>query len=945
MNKFINIKGAKTHNLKNINISIPKYKFCVITGLSGSGKSSLAFDTIYAAGQRKYVESLSAYARQFLQLMDKPDVDYIDGLSPAISVEQKSTSHNPRSTVGTTTEIYDYLRLLYARIGEAKCPDHNITLKPKTIKQIIDEILKTKLSKKIMILSPVVRNQKGSFKNLFDKFLKEGFIRGRIDKEITELSSAPILSPQKKHNIDIIIDRLRVTDSEETLSRLSDSIELATSLTNGLVCITEFNEDNSDVIYSTTYACPLCDYSIPPLEPNNFSFNNPNGACSTCAGLGIQEIIEPNSVINDESLSLAQGAIKGWGIDSSYSFSIIEALAKHYNFSINTPFKDLSDDIKNLIFYGTKGEKIKIFMTYNSSITSKETPFEGIIPRLKRRYTEATTIQKDEYKKYLTTVTCPCCQGDRLNKPYRNVFINNISLPKLVSLTIADNLKFFNELPKYLTPVENQIAEKIVKEIKERLQFLVNVGLDYLNLNRMSETLSGGESQRIRLASQIGSGLTGVMYVLDEPSIGLHQSDNDKLLDTLNKLKDLGNTLIVVEHDEDTIRQADHIIDIGPGAGIYGGEIVAQGNYEDIINNQNSITGMYLSHKLTIPIPKNRKSSNKFIKLKGAKLNNLKNISVSIPCGIFTCVTGVSGSGKSTLVNETIYPLIANKNKTLSLKNLKICDSIEGLEYIDKVINIDQSPIGRTPRSNPATYIDLFTSIRELFSKTNEARAKGYNVSRFSFNVKGGRCEACQGEGLIKIEMNFLPTVYITCDECKGKRYNQETLKITYKNKNISEVLDMDVKTALDFFSAIPNIKKKLETLCEVGLSYIKLGQSATTFSGGEAQRIKLAKELSKKDTGNTFYILDEPTTGLHFHDVNQLLTVLLKLRDKGNTILVIEHNLDVIKTADYIIDLGPKGGVNGGEVVAIGTPEDVAKCLDSYTGKYLKKYLSDGKI
>jgi excinuclease ABC subunit A len=940
MAKEIIIKGAKTHNLKNIRVNIPKDCFCVITGLSGSGKSSLAFDTIYAEGQRKYVESLSSYARQFLQLMDKPDVEYIEGLSPAISIEQKSTSHNPRSTVGTITEIYDYLRVLYARIGEARCPQHGNILKASTIKQMQDEILKIPTDSKIMILAPIVRNRKGEYKLLLDNMARAGYIRAKIDGEICDLSDPPELDLHKKHNIEIIIDRLKKRDDDIFLQRIADSLETALKLTNGIASVSLIDEPQiNDLVFSQNYSCLKCGYSIQELEPRNFSFNNPAGACPTCLGLGAIEIFLPDSFIVDEYLTLREGAIKYWSPSAKNNFAILSSLAKHYGFSLDTPYNQLSNNIKDLIFFGNNNEQIEIKMILeNGGLYQRKTSFDGVIQSINKKFKEGFNSQKEELSKYITARECTECNGARLKEAYRNVFINNLSLPQLGSLTIKENLNFFKNLK--LSLQQETIANRLIKEITSRLQFLVNVGLDYLTINRSADTLSGGESQRIRLASQIGSGLTGVMYVLDEPSIGLHQRDNEKLLESLFHLRDLGNSVIVVEHDEDTIRKADHIIDVGPGAGIHGGQIVAQGSINDIVNEPSSITGMYLSGVKKIAIPKRKAMGDKFIKLSGAKGNNLKNISISIPCGLLTCVTGVSGSGKSTLVNNTLY-IIAQK--VLNNAKNSIPDpyqNIEGLEYFDKVINIDQSPIGRTPRSNPATYVDFFTAIRELFANTRESRARGYTPGRFSFNIKGGRCEACHGDGVIKVEMNFLPDVYVKCDECCGKRFNKETLDITYKNKTIQDVLNMSVEEALEFFEAIPTIKKKLQTLSDVGLSYITLGQQATTLSGGEAQRIKLAKELSKISSGKTLYILDEPTTGLHFQDVDMLLNVLFKLRDAGNTIVVIEHNLDVIKCADYIIDLGPEGGNNGGEVIAIGTPEQVSKNEKSYTGIFLNKIL-----
>lgn len=941
MNNEIIIKGAKTHNLKNISLRIPKNKFCVITGLSGSGKSSLAFDTLYAEGQRKYVESLSSYARQFLQLMDKPDVEMIEGLSPAISIEQKSTSHNPRSTVGTITEIYDYLRLLYARIGEARCPEHGYVLKAQTIKQMIDSSLELPEGSKVMILSPVVRNRKGEYKVLLDNLARDGYIRVRIDNDTYDLSDPPTLDLQKKHTIEVIVDRLKIKSDETTRIRISDSLERALKLSDGLASVVSMTDDFEPLEFSAKYSCPECGYSVSEIEPRNFSFNNPAGACPCCLGLGVQEVFTPEAFIVDDKASIREGAIKGWSPTSTFNFATISALSKQYGFSLDVPLNKLSSKIMNIIFYGTGNEEIEVVQKFRSGSEFKtQKSFEGIVPQMTKKYQAARDYERDEYTRYLTTVPCPECNGARLKKAYRHVFVNNKNLPDLCNLTIAECLEFFNSLP--LTPQQEQIAAKVLKEIRERLSFLVNVGLSYLTLSRSAETLSGGEAQRIRLASQIGSGLTGVMYVLDEPSIGLHQRDNTKLLESLYHLRDLGNTVIVVEHDEDTIRRADHIIDIGPGAGEHGGTIVAEGSVEDIIKSETSVTGKYLSGRCCIPIPKRKKSDGKYLCITNATGHNLKGVDLKIPRGLLTCITGVSGSGKSTLINDTLYAIAQRRlNGAVNIKPAPYGD-IDGLELFDKVINVDQTPIGRTPRSNCATYVDFFTPIRELFAQTQEARARGYTAGRFSFNIKGGRCEACQGDGIIKVEMNFLPDVFVTCDECGGKRYNKETLDITYKGKNISDVLNMTVAEALEFFDAIPPLRKKLQTLSDVGLSYIRLGQPATTLSGGEAQRIKLAKELSRKDTGKTLYILDEPTTGLHFQDVNMLLQVLFRLRDQGNSIVVIEHNLDVIKSADHIIDLGPEGGEGGGRIIAEGTPEQVAKVKTSYTGQFLDKILKN---
>ncbi|SFP67611.1 excinuclease ABC subunit A [Ruminobacter amylophilus] len=939
MNNEIIIKGAKTHNLKNISLRIPKNRFCVITGLSGSGKSSLAFDTLYAEGQRKYVESLSSYARQFLQLMDKPDVEMIEGLSPAISIEQKSTSHNPRSTVGTITEVYDYLRLLFARIGEARCPEHGYVLKAQTVKQMIDSCLALPEDSKIMILSPVVRNRKGEYKVLLDNLARDGYIRVRIDNDTYDLSDPPTLDLQKKHTIEVVVDRLKIKTDESSRIRISDSLERALKLSDGLASVVSMTDDFPPLEFSSKYSCPECGYSVSEIEPRNFSFNNPAGACPCCLGLGIQEVFTPEAFIVDDKASIRDGAIKGWSASSTFNFATMDALSKQYGFSLDIPLNKLSSKILNIIFYGTGDKEIEVVQKFrNGSEFKSSKSFEGIVPQMTRKYQTARDYEKDEYTRFLTSVPCPECNGARLKKAYRNVFVNNINLPDLCNLTIAESLEFFNNLT--LNPQQEQIASKVLKEIRERLSFLVNVGLSYLTLSRSAETLSGGEAQRIRLASQIGSGLTGVMYVLDEPSIGLHQRDNTKLLESLYHLRDLGNTVIVVEHDEDTIRRADHIIDIGPGAGEHGGSVVAEGTVEDIIKSKDSVTGKYLSGKCSIAIPKRKKSDKQYLVVKNATGHNLKGVDLKIPKGLFTCITGVSGSGKSTLINDTLYAIAQRRlNGAVNIKPAPY-KSIDGLELFDKVINVDQTPIGRTPRSNCATYVDFFTTIRELFAQTQEARARGYTSGRFSFNIKGGRCEACQGDGIIKVEMNFLPDVYVTCDECNGKRYNKETLDITYKGKNISDILNMTVDEALEFFEAIPPLRKKLQTLADVGLAYIRLGQPATTLSGGEAQRIKLAKELSRKDTGRTLYILDEPTTGLHFQDVNMLLQVLFKLREQGNTIVVIEHNLDVIKSADHIIDLGPEGGEGGGQIIAEGTPEQVAKIKESYTGQFLAKIL-----
>lgn len=940
--KNIEIRGARTHNLKNINVVIPRDKLVVITGLSGSGKSSLAFDTLYAEGQRRYVESLSAYARQFLSLMEKPDVDHIEGLSPAISIEQKSTSHNPRSTVGTITEIYDYLRLLYARIGEPRCPTHHLPLAAQTVSQMVDAIMALSVENRYMLLAPVVTERKGEFVKLFEQLSASGYIRVRVDGDIYDLSDPPVLELQKKHTIEVVVDRFRIRDDLKL--RLAESIETALSITNGIVKVANLDDPNSEeVIFSANFACPICGYSISELEPRLFSFNNPAGACPDCDGLGVQQYFDEKRIVQMPDVSLAAGAVKGWDRRNFYYFQMLKSLAEHYKFDIDLPFEQLPEKIKNIILHGSGDEEIVFVYTNDRGDSVKRThPFEGILNNLSRRYkeTDSQTI-REELAKYISNRACPSCQGSRLRVEARNVFIDDTNLPAISELSIHNAKAFFGALS--LSGQRAKIAEKILKEINERLQFLINVGLNYLTLSRSAETLSGGEAQRIRLASQIGAGLVGVMYVLDEPSIGLHQRDNTKLIDTLIHLRDLGNTVIVVEHDEEAILAADYLIDIGPGAGVHGGEIVAQGTPSDVMKNKNSLTGQYLSGKEKIEIPEKRTKMDKkkLLSLIGATGNNLKNVTLNIPVGLFTCITGVSGSGKSTLINDTLYPLAQNELNRAEKSDISPYKEIKGLDYFDKVIAIDQSPIGRTPRSNPATYTGFFTSIRELYSGVPEARARGYNPGRFSFNVKGGRCEACQGDGLIKVEMHFLPDVYVPCDVCQGKRYNRETLDIKYKGKSINQVLDMTVEEGRDFFDAVPMIARKLQTLVDVGLSYIKIGQSATTLSGGEAQRVKLAKELSKRDTGKTLYILDEPTTGLHFADVKQLLNQLHQLRDRGNTIVVIEHNLDVVKTADWIVDLGPEGGSGGGEIIAEGTPEDVAKCKHSYTGMYLKPILA----
>ncbi len=939
------IRGAKTHNLKNLNVTLPRNKLCVITGLSGSGKSSLAFDTLYAEGQRRYVESLSAYARQFLQLMDKPDVESIEGLSPAISIEQKSTSHNPRSTVGTITEIHDYLRLLWARIGEARCPEHGTILKARTVPQIVDEILSKEEGARYMLLAPVVRGRKGEYRQLFQQLAQDGFIRARVDGEIIDLSDPPELKLRIKHTIEVIVDRFKIRS--DLKQRLSESVETALKVADGLVLLSPMDEHQAsdEVLFSTHYSCPICGYSIPELEPRNFSFNNPHGACPECDGLGVKMVFDVNKIV-DFNKSIFEGAIAWWDRRYFFYYRMLEAVAKHYHIDLHKPFKDLSTEEQEYFLYGTK-EPIKMVFDSKDGSIKKELnqPFEGVIPNFERRLheTESDTV-RDELSLMMTARPCPVCHGTRLKKEYCHIFVGGKNLPQINELSINEAYDFFSNLT--LSAQENAIAERILKEIRARLSFLINVGLGYLNLARSAETLSGGEAQRIRLASQIGAGLVGVMYTLDEPSIGLHQRDNQKLLDALMHLRDLGNTVIVVEHDEDAIRSADFILDIGPGAGVHGGTVVAQGTPQEIMDNKNSLTGDYLAGRKRIEIPKKRvkPKKGKALTLIGCTGNNLKNIDVSFPCGCFIVVTGVSGSGKSTLVNDTLVKVAEKKlNGAFANGDPAPYKEIKGLENFDKIICIDQSPIGRTPRSNPATYVGLFQAIRDLFSQTPEARARGYGPGRFSFNVKGGRCEACQGDGTIKVAMHFLPDIYVQCEECHGKRYNRETLEITYKGKNISEVLDMTVEDALEFFSAIPLIARKLQTIVDVGLSYITLGQAATTFSGGEAQRIKLSKELSKRSTGKTLYVLDEPTTGLHFHDTKQLLDVLLRLRNEGNTVIVIEHNLDVIKCADHIIDLGPEGGLGGGTIITTGTPEEVAQCPQSFTGQFLKPILERG--
>ena len=933
------IKGARTHNLKNISIEIPRNKIVVITGLSGSGKSSLAFDTLYAEGQRRYVESLSTYARQFLSMMEKPDVDQIEGLSPAISIEQKATSHNPRSTVGTVTEIYDYLRLLYSRIGTPICPDHKEELKAKTVSEICNEIFKLKEKSKIMILSPLVRGKKGEHLSIYEDLRKSGYVRVKVNGAIYPIEEFPELEKNKKHDISAVIDRLILKNTDDDRSRLAESIETSLMLSNGLVEIEQIDE-NKISLFSSNFSCSQCGYAIPELEPRMFSFNNPYGACTRCDGLGVIQYFNEKRLIQDDEVSISNGAIKGWTRRNRFYFYQLKCLAAHYNFTLTTKWKDYSQEIKDIILWGSK-DKVDFSHRFRSgSRIVRKHKFEGIIPSTERRFKETDSdFIRDELSKLMSKSECNECDGSRLNTQSRNVFINKTQIHAITSMRINEALNFTINLK--LDGAKKKIAEKILKEIKERLTFLEDVGLSYLTLERSAETLSGGEAQRIRLASQIGSGLVGVTYVLDEPSIGLHQRDNEKLIKTLNNLKNLGNTVIVVEHDEEAIRCADHIIDIGPGAGKHGGKICAEGTLKDILKNKNSITAQYLSGEKEIEIPKKRlKPSDINIHIIDASENNLQKISAEIPIGLFTCITGVSGSGKSSLINQTLLPLSSFMlNKSKLSKEIK-CEKIEGLEYLDKVISIDQSPIGRTPRSNPATYTGLFSYIRDLLTQTIEAKSRGYKPGRFSFNVKGGRCEACQGDGMIKVEMHFLADVYVKCDVCDGHRYNEQTLEVKYKDKNISDILNMTVEEALDFFNALPAIKKKLITLNDVGLGYITLGQSAITLSGGEAQRIKLAKELSKRSTGKTLFVLDEPTTGLHFADIELLLRVLDRLKQQGNTIVVIEHNLDVIKTADWIIDLGPEGGSDGGNVVATGTPEDVAKVSGSFTGQFLKKML-----
>ncbi|MGM3174598.1 excinuclease ABC subunit UvrA [Dickeya lacustris] len=940
----IEIRGARTHNLKNINLIIPRDKLIVVTGLSGSGKSSLAFDTLYAEGQRRYVESLSAYARQFLSLMEKPDVDHIEGLSPAISIEQKSTSHNPRSTVGTITEIHDYLRLLFARVGEPRCPEHDIPLDAQTVSQMVDNVLAQPEGKRLMLLAPVVKDRKGEHTKTLENLATQGYIRARIDGEVCDLSDPPKLELQKKHTIEVVVDRFKVRD--DLAQRLAESFETALELSGGSAVVADMDDPNApELLFSANFACPVCGYSMHELEPRLFSFNNPAGACPTCDGLGVQQFFDPARVVQNGELSLAGGAIRGWDRRNFYYFQMLRSLAEHYEFDVEAPFDSLSASIQKVILYGSGKENIEFKYINDRGDTSvRRHPFEGVLNNMERRYKETeSTAVREELAKFISNRSCASCHGTRLREEARHVYVEQTTLPQIADMSIGHALTFFENIK--LSGQRAKIAEKVLKEIGDRLRFLVNVGLNYLSLSRSAETLSGGEAQRIRLASQIGAGLVGVMYVLDEPSIGLHQRDNERLLETLIHLRNLGNTVIVVEHDEDAIRAADHIIDIGPGAGVHGGQVIAEGTATQIMAVPESLTGQYLSgaRKIAIPAQRVQGDPSKVLKLIGARGNNLKDVTLTLPVGLFTCITGVSGSGKSTLINDTLFPIAQRQLNGGELNEPAPYREIQGLEQFDKVIDIDQSPIGRTPRSNPATYTGVFTPIRELFAGVPEARSRGYNPGRFSFNVRGGRCEACQGDGVIKVEMHFLPDIYVPCDQCKGKRYNRETLEIKYKGKSIHEVLEMTIEDAREFFDAIPALARKLQTLIDVGLSYIRLGQSATTLSGGEAQRVKLARELSKRGTGQTLYILDEPTTGLHFADIQQLLEVLHQLRDQGNTIVVIEHNLDVIKTADWIVDLGPEGGSGGGEILVSGTPETVAQCEQSHTARFLKPILDRG--
>ncbi len=936
----ISIRGARTHNLKDFDLDIPRDKLIVITGLSGSGKSSLAFDTLYAEGQRRYVESLSAYARQFLSLMEKPDVDHIDGLSPAISIEQRSTSHNPRSTVGTITEIYDYLRLLFARAGVPHCPDHKLPLQAQTISQMVDQVLALPEGTGALLLAPVVRRRKGEHLHLLDQLRKQGFVRARIDGIVTDLDEVPELDKNKQHTIEVVVDRFRVREDLQT--RLADSFETAVGVSDGTASIAFIDGDQEELAFSARFACPECGHSISELEPRMFSFNNPSGACPDCDGLGIKNFFDPDTVVKDDELSLAEGAIHGWDRRNIYYFQMLTSLAEHYGFEVTQPFGELDEAHRKAVLYGSGSEKIRFrYINDRGDEYTRAHAFEGIINNIERRYHDTDSeVVRENLSKFLSTRACPSCGGARLNRDAMAVTVGDMTLPAVTDMSVSDAFDLFNSLD--LEGQRAKIADKILKEVSARLSFLVDVGLNYLTLSRSADTLSGGEAQRIRLASQIGAGLVGVMYILDEPSIGLHQRDNQRLLNTLINLRDMGNTVIVVEHDEDAIRAADFIVDIGPGAGVHGGEVVVAGAVDEVIACERSITGQFLSHKREIAMPEQRtpRDEDRVFRLLGASGNNLKDVDLEIPVGLMTCVTGVSGSGKSTLINSTLYPLAARELNGATTLHPAVHTAVEGMSHFDKVVDIDQSPIGRTPRSNPATYTNIFTPIRELFAATQEARSRGYKPGRFSFNVKGGRCEHCQGDGLIKVEMHFLPDVYVTCDVCKGRRYNRETLEIQYKGKNIDEVLEMTVEVAYAFFEPVPMIARRLKTLMDVGLSYIKLGQSATTLSGGEAQRIKLSRELSKRDTGKTLYILDEPTTGLHFHDIEQLMHVLHFLRDQGNTVVIIEHNLDVIKTADWIIDLGPEGGSGGGEIIATGTPEEVAQNCNSHTGQFLRPML-----
>jgi excinuclease ABC subunit A len=931
----IRIRGARTHNLKNLELTLPRDRLIVFTGLSGSGKSSLAFDTIYAEGQRRYVESLSAYARQFLSMMDKPDVDSIDGLSPAISIEQRSTSHNPRSTVGTVTEIYDYLRLLYARAGIPRCPDHGLELAAQTVSEMVDQVLALPEGTTLLLLAPVIRERKGEHVQVLEELKGKGFVRARIDGKVVELDDPPALDLRRKHTIEAVVDRLKVRP--DLAQRLAESFETALRLGAGIATVA-FADEREPLVFSDKFACSVCGYAIEALEPRLFSFNNPVGACPACDGLGVKQFFDPERLVTQPTLSLAAGAVRGWDRRNAYYFQLVQSLARHYRFDVETPWSELPARVREVLLYGSGEESLEFrYFDGRGGTSRRRHPFEGILPNLERRYKETDSVMvREELAKYLGTKPCPECEGTRLNRASRNVFVAGRNLPSLTGLSVANAAAFFGALT--LPGWRGEIATKIIKEIGDRLGFLENVGLDYLTLDRSAETLSGGEAQRIRLASQVGSGLVGVMYILDEPSIGLHQRDNQRLLDTLLRLRDLGNTVIVVEHDEDAIRQADHVVDLGPGAGVHGGEIVAEGTPADIEAAPRSLTGQYLAGTCAIATPARRtpRDPKRALRVIGARGHNLKSVTVEFPVGLLTCVTGVSGSGKSTLVNDTLYQRIA-QSLNESSGEAAPCERVEGLEHIDRVIDIDQSPIGRTPRSNPATYTGLFTPVREMFATTPEARARGYEPGRFSFNVKGGRCEACQGDGVIQVEMHFLPDIYVACDICKGKRYNRETLEVRYKGKNIHEVLELTVEDALAFFRPVPAVAQKLQTLVDVGLSYVRLGQNATTLSGGEAQRVKLAKELSKRATGRTLYILDEPTTGLHFHDIAQLLTVLVRLRDEGNTVVVIEHNLDVVKTADWVIDLGPEGGDGGGRLVGAGTPEELAALEGSYTGAYLR--------